>query len=302
MTTVAYCSPFVPPEWIAAHGLRPHGLRLRPESNRTSLADGRGVCPYAGTLVDTILAGFDAAAIVLTTICDQMRYASALLEQNVKRPVFLFNVPSTWQTQAARRLYREELERLGRFLVGLGGHEPSGDELTGALLAYDKRRLAERASRADLAARESAIPLALVGGPLLDKDFAIFDLIERAGARVVIDGTEGGERTLPAAFNPQRVAEDPLDELTRAYFDTIPDVFRRPNDRLYDWLADIMAARPVRGILVRRCLWCDLWHAELHRLRAWSPVPILEIDVSRDEESTLSRTLTRLEAFLEMLR
>ena len=30
MKTVAYSSPFVPVEWIAAHGLRPSRMGLRP--------------------------------------------------------------------------------------------------------------------------------------------------------------------------------------------------------------------------------------------------------------------------------
>ena len=54
-------------------------------------------------------------------------------------------------------------------------------------------------------------------------DYIIFDLIEQLGGRVVLDGTEGGERTMPARFDPERVREDPLGELVRAYFDTIPD-------------------------------------------------------------------------------
>ena len=35
MKTIAYSSPFVPAEWIAAHGLRPQRLRLRPRGPLT---------------------------------------------------------------------------------------------------------------------------------------------------------------------------------------------------------------------------------------------------------------------------
>lgn len=306
MTTVAYSSPFIPAEWIAAHGVRPLWLRPGATSGQMSLGDRRGVCPYAGELVDTVLAGLDASALVLTTICDQMRYAAALLESVASLPVFLFSVPSTWQTPAARQLYRAELERLGRFLVRLGCQAPSPHELARVMLGYDETRAEARQSHAQsmpAAMRaDNAVPLALIGGPLREKDDVIFDLIEQVGGRVVLDATEGGERTLPAPLDRQRTLLEPLDELTRAYFDTIPDVFRRPNDMLYQWLGQFLAARKVRGMLVRRYLWCDLWHAELHRLRAWSPVPVLEIDVARDEDCSLGRTAGRLEAFLEMLR
>ncbi len=79
MKTIAYSSPFVPPEWIAAHGLRPLWLRLSAATGRPATAVGRGICPYAGALIAAALAGIDASALVLSTTCDQMRYAAALL-------------------------------------------------------------------------------------------------------------------------------------------------------------------------------------------------------------------------------
>ena len=85
--------------------------------------------------------------------------------------------------------------------------------------------------------------LAILGGPLLETDCGFFDLIERAGGRVVLDATEGGQRTLPRPFDPARVAAEPLQELADAYFDGIPDAFRRPDTRLYEWLGRELAAR-----------------------------------------------------------
>jgi len=105
---------------------------------------------------------------------------------------------------------------------------------------------------------------------------------------------------LPAALDAGRLQEDPLAELVRVYFDAIGDHFRRPNDALYRWLDREIAARQVRGILFRRYVWCDLWHAESARLKERSPVPVLEIDVGDGDHSTLSRTTARIEAFLEM--
>ena len=147
----------------------------------------------------------------------------------------------------------------------------------------------------------AGVPLALVGGPLMIQDYAIFDLVEQTGGRIALDGSEGGERTIPARFDRQRVRDDPLGELVRAYFDTIPDIFRRPNTAFFDWLDEGIRARQVRGILYRRYLWCDLWHAELERLRQSSTVPILEIDVGPHDGGAPERIRDRLEAFLEML-
>jgi benzoyl-CoA reductase/2-hydroxyglutaryl-CoA dehydratase subunit BcrC/BadD/HgdB len=148
----------------------------------------------------------------------------------------------------------------------------------------------------------SPVRLAILGGPLIEKDFELFDLLERLGGRVVLDATEGGTRMLPTAFDRQRLAEDPRAELVRAYFEATPDVFRRPNDALYGWLGRQFAQCGLHGVLFRRYVWCDLWHAELARLRQWSPVPVLEIDVNHDDHGVPERIIGRVEAFLEMLR
>ena len=378
MTAIAYSSPLVPPEWIAAHGLRPCWLRLdagRPGGLR---GVGRGLCPLAGATIDYATSGPEAAALVLTTTCDQLRYAAAVIERFARVPVFLLNVPSTWQTEAAQQMYRDELRRLGRFLVHCGGAAPSQERLAQAVARYEEARRQVRQLRPQLSARQLAealveirsdgvlpvagaeegrvnecgkkssrhapravrrssdavrpdiqgvpsaadgtrnvpatladgtrsvpatfVPLALVGGPVAARDFGLFDLIERCGARLVLDASETGERTLPAAMDPQRIAENPFEEMAAAYFGQCPDVFRRPNDPLYDWLGRELSARGVRGIIFRRYVGCDLWHAELFRLRQWSPVPVLDIDVDGEEDGALGRTLGRLEAFVETLQ
>ncbi len=334
MTRVAYCHPLVPPEWIAAHGLRPHWLRLRAAA---SPAGTRGVCPYAAAMAEAIGVPerplgavlrdtFDVA--VATTACDQMRYAVALADQAGAVPVFLMNVPSTWRTATARAIYRDELRRLGRFFERHGGSPPPPEHLAAVMRRYGQARAAIQAGQAGMSARQFAealaaargaiapastghvaanggsrpgVALALVGGPLLDTDFELYDWIEEAGGRIVLDATEGGQRTLPDAFDEQGLRRDPFDELARAYFDPFPDVFRRPNDGFYQWLDREMAARGVRGVLFRRYVWCDLWHAELARIKAHSPVPVLDLDASPDDHSAKTRTLNRVEAFLETL-
>ena len=57
-----------------------------------------------------------------------------------------------------------------------------------------------------------------------------------------------------------------------------------------------------RESLFRRYVWCDLWHAELQRMKEWSPVPVLEIDVGCGDHGAWSRLRGRIEAFLEVLR
>ena len=327
MLSIGYFNPFVPPEWIAAHGLRPVWLTLDRQADHRHDATHRGICPFAGALVGSALRGATPETLVLTTVCDQMRYASAYLDTAGDLPSFLFNVPSTWQTPGSRQLYREELERLGRFLVQAGGYQPTSRQIESTIERYDDRRTAALRTRPKMSARHWAktlvdlrsdpssdavggsasdsgggIPLALIGGPLLTEDGPFLEAIEKVGGRIVVDASEGGERTLPAPVDRRHLKDDPLDELVRMYFDTIPDVFRRPNTRLYEWLGEHLSARSVRGIILRRFAFCDLWHAELYRLRQWSDVPVLEIDVAAAEEGESRRALGRVEAFLEMFR
>ena len=49
------------------------------------------------------------------------------LAMRTRQRTFFFNLPATWQTAAARRLFHAELERLGRFLERLGGQMSTGD-------------------------------------------------------------------------------------------------------------------------------------------------------------------------------
>lgn len=323
MTTIGYCSPFVPPEWIAAHGLAPRWL---PSTARGLAAPpGRGLCPFAAMMAETACRGA-ADAVVLTTTCDQMRRIAEVAAREAPCPVFLMNVPATWQTETARACYLDELRRLGRWLTVVGGAAPGEARLASCMARYDEARHTVLGCRGDLPPRlfseallavrgetpafhggvspsnTRGIPLAILGGPLAASDFDLFDLVETSGGRIVLDATDSGERTLPAPFDRRRMETDPLAALADAYFGSIHDAFRRPNDGLYHWLSEKVAGRAIRGILFRRYVWCDLWHAELFRLKQWSPVPLMELDVVGAEGGTSCRTALRVESFLEMLR
>lgn len=298
----------------------------------------RGVCPLAAAVVDSA-AQASAAAVVLTTTCDQMRYAASWLQYQRRLPTFLMNVPSTWETETARSLYLAELERLSHLLVALGGTRPSNEALAEVMHDFDRARARLLGNRdrlsgrgwaaALIAVRETAAPngwpraadsvpsceclpnqdptqgrplrLAMVGGPLSESDYGLFDWIEQVGGRIVLDATEWGERTLPRTFSVDSTRRDPLGELADAYFGTIPEIFRRPNHMLYEYLSRELSARHVHGLILRRYLWCDLWHAEVAVLKACCPVPVLDLDASDSESGSSERTRGRIEAFLEML-
>ncbi len=376
----AYCHPLVPPEWIAAHGVRPQWLRLSRASGAAT-AMRRGVCPYAAAWIEHVASrlscppapGACRMLAIATTTCDQMRYAAALAaREGPADGVFLMHIPRTWQTDTARQMYREELRRLGRFLQRHGATMADAGRLAEVMRQYDDARRLWRSRPAALSARQYAealarlrgpteehpapppgvndsgtlamaagtarpspirlqpdsasasgasspgemscvgqmcsageaaggVPVGLVGGPWLEEDLVLYDLIEEAGARIAFDGTEAGQRTLPRPFDPRGIAADPFEELAGAYFDALADVLRRPNHALYDWLCRQIAEHKVRGILLHRYVWCDLWHAEVARLEERCGVPVLDLDSAGDDAGTWPRLVTRVEAFLESL-
>ena len=284
---VSYSSPYVPCEWIEAHGLR--AQRLTPDC---APAAGQGVCPFAAAW-----AASARGAVVMTTTCDQLRRTAEIMQRD-GATVFLMNVPATWG-QGARELYREELLRMGRWLVQLGGVAPTMERLREEMVKARRHEGTE--ARSDAEDTRSSIPLGLVGGPLRRADHWIYELIKASGACVALDAMEMGERGLPAAIDERGLEQDPLGELVRMYFDGIPDAFRRPDVQLHDYLRRSVRQRGVKGMVLVRYLWCDQWHAQLQRIRESAGVPVVEIDLGGGEGS-VERARTRIESLVEMLR
>jgi len=293
-TTIAYASPFVPPEWIAAHGFAP--VRVVPHAAREARFNGQGVCYYCHSLAEELCRSTDFAGVVLTTTCDQMRRMAERFADECPTPVFLFNMPATWRSESSGALYRAELQRLGNFLVELGGHHPTPSEpIVRLVVQGDAARMPCATNAA------TGIPLALIGGPELWEHERILDCIRQAGGYVAIDGRTGAERTCPKAVDRDLANRDPLAALVDAYFEHIPDAFRRPNDRLFDWIDNSVRMRSVRGAIVGHYVWCDLWRAEAYRIKERLSVPCLIIDYDESPEVS-ERTSGRIHAFLETLQ
>lgn len=321
---VVYSCPYIPAEWIAAHGFKPSRIFPGVKKRIRPINSAAGICPYLRAFLNEVKAEKDVAAVLFTTVCDQMRRAPEIIGSETPLPLFLMHVPSTWKTVEARKLYLSQLRRLGFFLIRLGGAPPSRETLCQAMNTYDKQRNVLRDAKGWVHSRafseaivrfhrtgevvqntekldeyNNKVPIALIGGPLTSQDLSLFDVIQDAGGNVVLDGTETGERTMPRKFHRQQTHEDPLLELTDAYFGYIPDAFRRPNSELYVWMKREFQANHVKGVILIRNVWCDIWHAEVARIREWIRIPLLDIDLNG--ENPVSRNKTRIRSFLELL-
>lgn len=313
----------MPAEWIEAHGLEPRGAWFAAGGPGAAVPEG--VCAFARTMVELATAQPDAA-VVFTTACDQMRRATDALFSSQPSRIFLFNLPATWQTPAARCLYHAEVRRLGQFLERLGGRAPTDAELESAMALHEERRKRVRevmqrgtarqttealtyffrdgspvTRRAPAVAGKPGVPLALVGGPLLPSQWPLFNAAESAGGCVVLNATEPGERCLLPPLPNLGEAESPFVALANHYFDHALDVFHRPNSRLYTWLAARLAERRVRGIVLWVHVGCDLWRAEAASLREAFGLPVLVLE-SHEIRAGGLRDSNRLTAFIESLR
>jgi benzoyl-CoA reductase/2-hydroxyglutaryl-CoA dehydratase subunit BcrC/BadD/HgdB len=330
MKKIIYSCPFVPPEWITAHNMEPCriGVHSWNTEKKPVIGETSGICVYARAFANQVIFEKKASAVVITTVCDQMRRISELIKKNCNLPIFLMNIPSTWQTTTAHKIYMTELKRLGRFMIRMGGNSPSKDNLAKVMDKYNTARSYIRSARAYLSPRQYSetilnfyrngitnftvsdyknkfvsrgIPLAIVGGPLLSDYFNIFDIIESSGGSIVLDGSKNGERTMPPPFDRRLLKDSPLEVLADAYFGKIPDAFRRPNSELYRWLKKEINQREIKGIILLRYVWCDIWHAEIQRIKEWAGLPLLDLDISDDVDKP-KHIASRIQPFIEILK
>jgi len=329
-------SPWIPAEWVRAHGLEARGIWFAEKFRSDPPPLAAGVCAFAESVV-RFAETQPESAVVFTTACDQLRRGFEAAAFHGASRAFLFNLPAT-QTPVAGRIYRAELERLGQFLLALGGSAPTPERLRREMVQSDdaRRRLREAAPAAAARSYAQAVArfhtdgsfsapavfdltapasLALAGGPLNATDWNLFDTIEAAGGRVALNATLTGERSLCPVFNrsaglqPALAAASrqdasepaPLDELSAGYFENLTDVFQRPNTRLYAWLKPRLLARRVRGIVLWHFTGCDLWRAECQTLREVSGLPVLSLEADEAAGSS-PRDANRLQAFVEMIK
>jgi len=151
----------------------------------------------------------------------------------------------------------------------------------------------------------------LVWGSIID-DIALIEMIENAGAHVVVDDTCAGSR---AYFDDVALTDDPLDGLAHRYLVDIkcPRTFREVGETKKDHMADLESrfdylkdyARQwhVDGVILQSLRYCDIHGYEVPGLKDYLdhiglPSIYLEWDYSK---AALAPLRTRVEAFLEVI-
>jgi len=319
---VFYTSPWVPVEWIAAHGMEPRGVWMDIDLKIPHGPSSAGVCAFANSIIEFSRAN-PADAVIFTTHCDQLRrgFDLAVESQPNLQNLFLFNLPATIGTEASRKVLRNEIQRLGQFLLRLGGHAPR--DLETIVPRYNAARqfllkwISSASSKAgaeaitrfldnasvptkqpSMASPPGAIPVALVGGPVPQSEWDIFDTIENAGGWVALNGTENGERALEPVGEFHDIG---IDWMIDSYATRCVDIFQRPNRRFYEWLKKESTVRRIKAILLWSHVNCDLWRAEVQSLKEAFHLPVLSVETN-ETRADAARARTRIEAFMESLQ
>ena len=288
MKKILYSSQYLPPEWISAHGLEP--VNIKPCTEVISEGLGEGVCPFAESMYRNALSS-ENLAVIFTTRCDQMRRISELYRSSGKE-TFLMNIPSTWKNPVSLDIYMDELLRLSRFLTQLSGNELSIDWL--------KSRIKGREIFISPCEKDVR-RIALMGGPAIESDTELIKMIESNSATIAFDATELGEIAQPD-IDFDNLEKDPVAELANAYFADMPDIAKRPNTQFYEKAERMIKEREIEAIIVRVYPWCDLWHAEIQRLKDYFGLPLLHLTADINVTPLKDKRLqTRVKAFLEML-
>lgn len=277
--------------------------------------------------------------IVFVNTCDLMRRLPELAATRVKVPIFQIYLPRTAEPLPARITeFTRQLQRLADFLKNITGIEVDRANLIRAITIYNQLRAKLRtleqfrphpgfglktAEFFDLIALATLLPPAatgnlidriinqapppnrdkhtprvlLAGSIIAESDRDIINLIEEQ-AVIVADVVCTGARFIAEDIHP---GADPLNALACYYFNRNPCACRRPNDRLFQHIQQLIIERGVQGIVYQTLLYCDPWRFEARQLRVQTQLPMLEIDHDYSRQN-YEQLRTRIEAFIELLR
>ncbi|MBN1321936.1 MAG: 2-hydroxyacyl-CoA dehydratase [Thermoleophilia bacterium] len=166
------------------------------------------------------------------------------------------------------------------------------------LEAFYSERLAAEPGEGDGPAR-----LLLVGPNVGIGDYGILEMVESAGATVVMEDVFEGVRDYWCTVGQEG---DPLDALTRAHLtDRVPAAFMRSSTGpRFDLMSKTIPLFQVEGVIWYELLCCEFYDQEAYfyenKLRELN-IPMLMIESNYDDLRSGS-IRTRLEAFLEVVQ
>ncbi len=258
---VATSGQRVPDSLIRKFGFEPIPLAPTPQAPET-----QGVCAVAKGLAQALCnTAPPYTAAVMTTRCDQLRRSLECVASSITTPFILLNLPATQNTPASEKQDRDEHARLEQFLSALSGHtSPNSNPLPSFTTTSF--------SRTNPNAR---FKLGLLACTTTSSDKVILHMLDSLGMVISLD------------LSGQAMPEG------------CPTIERRPNVNFFTWLTAESARAQLDGWVLLVQPWCDLYRAEIDRLKAEVPLPWLILETG--PEPALASLRMRAEAFLEMI-
>jgi benzoyl-CoA reductase/2-hydroxyglutaryl-CoA dehydratase subunit BcrC/BadD/HgdB len=336
---IGFLTAYVPEELFHAAGFTPVFVFPTPEDRGLARAHLPGfTCWVAGSALDQALSGEldDLAGMALSQTCDTMQGLTDLWQRDVLSiPLFHFAMPTRLDGPTSRDYLLAELCSLRERVEALPGRAVSDDDLRSSIAFYNRTRALvrdlygravaldpretygivrdafrqpketfseEAESRIQDAAPLlplSAYPALFLVGPSL-ADSTLFDIIAEAGARVVGDLFDLGERYFAIDAAEEG---DPLEALADRLLTLVPTPTKyHPQRGRAEHLLSLVKERGARGVVFARQKFCDphgFDYAQMARALDGAGVPHLLVEL--EQASQAGQLRTRVEAFVEML-
>jgi len=304
-------------------------------------AMGADTCPFCRCQLGRRLRGLspqtDLHLLVAANHCDQTRRTSQLFQKHFEIPLFPVMVPATWQDPSSLQMYLAELRWLARELQEFTTTSFSQSRLDETIAAYAAARqalapllyrlrsypllshalvcllgiaeplrltnfLKQISPQSELLAQRDPsrqpIPTVLLLGSIMgDEDSLLLAALQ--GRCLLIQATCSGQMCVD--LHIPRQTSDLLDDLARAYWQQIPSVRSRPNDRFYQYVDQMVRRHRIHAIIYRSLKFCDLWSLEAVRFKQRMSVPVLVMDCSYGPGQA-GRIESQVQALLEMIQ
>ena len=324
MNLIGYTCSYIPVELLSATGLRPycllHGdIKLSKAGERLVRVD---VCPLVKSNLSYIMNNQDTFAVVVgSTGCDMARRMFDIIDRMTNITVYLLNNPRTDNPQ----IFDDEIDWLVKQLEHLTNKKFGNDVLSREIEKWenvreqfrmlDKKREANPSlvsttdfhreaihyykgtvdRKINIKENNSKKPrVYLIGSAITYEANEMLQLLEDE-LRIVGDFNCGISRFLNI-----KIKEKSLAGIKDAYYNQPPCIFKRPNQKFYEWISSQLKELSCSGIIAWTLDYCDSYEFELKRMEKKFGLPILRIR-SDFSFQNLSQIKTRISAFKEML-
>ena len=324
---IGYSCSYTPVELLAATGYKPYRLlhgdaRLSNRGEKILRVDA---CPLVKSNLSYILENKDKfAAVVGVTGCDMARRMFDCLSPPLadsSLPVYVINNPRTdkpeiFYDEIARLI--EKLERLSNknFTEQLIINEIERWEAArNRYCVFNQKRSANPSliSTTDLAKActnyhkgdiENAINIIenpsnkprvyLLGSAIPYEAHLIIEMLEE-NMRIVGDFNCGISRFLNI-----NIKEKNLAGIKQVYYNQIPCIYKRPNNRFYEMVGAQVKQLDCKGIIAWTLDYCDNYEFELKRIEQYFGLPVLRIRSDLSFQN-IRQLKTRIGAFAETI-